>query len=73
MSFAFCHRLLGKDIILSLGRETRQMVWIAKIYQVLTMCRAQRFICIISLNPNDDPKQEIQLLSTLAQKGTKDV
>lgn len=32
------------------------------------MCRAQHFTCIISLNPHDDPRGEIQLLSFVAYK-----
>lgn len=32
------------------------------------MCRAQRFTCIISLNPQGDPMGEIQLLSFVAYK-----
>lgn len=32
------------------------------------MCRAQRFTCIISLNPHRDARGEIQLLSCVAYK-----
>lgn len=60
--------LLVKDILLSLGREIRQMAWIVEIYWVLTLCRAQHFICIISLNPHDDPRGEIWLSSSFTHK-----